>query len=266
MKKLLIFAFLVFILLLHAENPQEDQLDLGDILIIGETTALSDTVSGERDLVQYWYVSEPQQFEFRAFFSFPEIQLPEPFALRDNLAIQIIGGNYYFCYFRGVYSSGDYLRFTTDFYYKKIEEDWKDTKCSFTWQPAFNNHNFNLQLLQDKYESESGDTKIEGINLKYDNNFISIRNFDSLILDLDVKLCYNEFSQLDASAKDFDFLSYTKMKYENYLGEIEINLLKQSLSGNISGKVTNLLFFDEIGLWFGVDKEHLYPSIEFSTE
>ncbi|MCK4695976.1 MAG: hypothetical protein KAT74_09445, partial [Candidatus Cloacimonetes bacterium] len=68
MKKLLIFAFLVFILLLHAENPQEDQLDLGDILIIGETSALSDTISGERDLAQYWYVSEPQQFEFKAFF------------------------------------------------------------------------------------------------------------------------------------------------------------------------------------------------------
>ncbi|MCK4311767.1 MAG: hypothetical protein KAW88_03420, partial [Candidatus Cloacimonetes bacterium] len=266
MKRLLIFPFFIFALLLQAEKPEQNQLDLGDILIIGETSALSDTVSGERDLAQYWYVSEPQQFEFKAFFSFPEIQLPKPFALRDNLAIQIIGGNYYFCDFRGVYSSGNYLRFTTDFYCEKIEEDWKDTKYSFTWQPAFNNHNFNLQLLQDKYESESGDTKIEGINLKYDNNFISIRNFNSLTFDLGVKLCYNEFSQLVESAMDFDFLSYTKLKYENYLGEIDFNLLKQSLSGDISAKVTNLSFFDEIGFWFGVDKEHIYPSIEFSTE
>ncbi|MCD4796197.1 MAG: hypothetical protein K8R49_03370 [Candidatus Cloacimonetes bacterium] len=265
MKTKLILSLLCFTLFLNAEITDENQLELGEVLIIGESQMPSDSVESFIDLAQFWKVSSISKLGFQPVFSPPKMQHPSV-GTNNNFAVNILCGNHYLGDIEGVYSKNSFLNFTAGFHNKELTENWETTVFDLSWQPEFKEHSFDLNYEYNKYRCENGDTKINGLYLKYDCNSILLNLINPMTLDINIKSSYYEFTQLEDSAKDIDIVSNFKIDQKKYCGEIGLDLLKQTVSGKISGQVKDIYFFNKIGMWCAFDEDHIYPAIEFSAK
>ncbi len=272
MKNKLILSLLFFSLFLNAEITDENQLELGEVLIVGESHMPSDSVESFIDLAQFCKVADIGKFGFQPVFSPPKMLYPSVGTYND-FAVNVLCGNHYLGDIEGVYSKNSLLNFTAGFYNKELTENWETTVFDLSWQPEFKEHSFDLNYEYDKYRYKNGDTKISGLYLKYDNDSILLNLIDPMILDISMKSAYYEFTQLDVSAKDLDdsakdidMVSKIKIDRKKYCGEIGLDLLKQAVSGKISGQFKDISFFSKIGIWCAFDEEDIYPAIEFSAK
>ena len=259
MKKLLIILLCVQFYVLSAANG--DQLDLGNVVIQGETASLEDTLSSDRNLEEYCIISSTEQFEYRAYYSPMIVESPITYPIQRNTAIQFKGGMENYADVHGVISFGDIWNFSADLLYHKRSESWKENTYSLQWQPEINEH----KMIIDFSNMEFGETKITGGYISYIKENLMIPQISKIYWDVDLKSAYNKFTQLQHSVSDFDINSDIGIRYNNLIGNMSVNLLKQKVTGYFDAGISGLRFFDEIGLWFAYDEDGVYPSIKFNS-
>jgi len=268
MKKLIIILFCIPFYFLSATDS--DPLDLGNIVIQGETESLEDTLSSDRNLEEYCQISSNEQFEYSAYYSPIIIEAPITYPIQDRTTFQFKGGLENFTSVRGVISSGDILNFSVDFLHRTMLENVKQKTYSFQWQPRLKEHKMILNLSKKEFDSAIGEIRISGCYVSYVKEDLIIPQIPNILWNFDLKSAYHEFSQYvdmaESNASDFDISSKIGIQHNNLIGNISVNLLKQSVSGYFDAGVTNLKFFDEIGLWFAYDEDGVYPSISFNSK
>lgn len=264
MKKLIIILLCIQFYLLSADDG--DQLDLGNVVIQGETASLEDTLSSDRNLEEYCIISSTEQFEYSAYYSPMIIEPPSTYPAQKVSSLQFKGGMENFTSVNGVISSGDIWNFSADLFYRERAEDWKESTYSLQWQPEINEH----KMILDFSNKEFGETKISGGYVSYVKEDFVISQIPEFSWDIDLKSAYNEHTQLQdsiqASETDFDINSNIGIQYNNYNGNVSVNLLKQSVSGYCNAGVSGLKFFDKIGLWLAYDEDGVYPSVHFKSK
>ncbi|MEA2095357.1 MAG: hypothetical protein U9P73_01505, partial [Candidatus Cloacimonadota bacterium] len=137
---------------------------------------------------------------------------------------------------------------------------------SLQWQPEINEHKVMIDFSNKEFTSKTGETKITGGYASYMREDLVISQIPEFSWDLDLKSAYNKFTQLQDSASDFDVNTNIGINYNNYNGNLSVNLLKQKVSGYLDAGISRLKFLDEIGLWFAYDKAGVYPSIKFNSK
>ncbi len=260
MKKLIIILLCIPFTFLSAADGE--QLDLGNIVIQGETESLEDTLSSDRNLEEYCIISSTDQFEYAAYYSPIIIESPITYPIQDKAAFQFKGGLENFTSVRGVISSGDIWHFSADLQNYKRSDSWKESTYSLQWQPEIIEH----KMIFDLTNKEFGETKITGGYFSYKKEEIIIPQIPKISWNIDLLSSYNEFTQLQSSASDLDINSNIGIKYYNYKVNMSVNMLMQSVSGYFDAGVSGLKFLDEIGFWCAYDDEGIYPSISFNSK
>ncbi len=264
MKKLIIILLSIQFCLLIATDG--DQLDLGNVVIQGETESLEDTVGSERDLTEYCAVASTEQFEYSAYYSPMVIESPTQYPIQEITALQFKGGLENFTGVNGVISYGNIWKFSAEFLNRERSENWKEKTYSMQWQPQIKQHNFILNYSNKEFVSDSTDTDISGGYLSYSREGFVIPQIPKISWDLELKSAYYEFTQLQDSASDFDLNTRIGVKYNNLFADVNVNLLKQKASGYVDAGISSLKIFDNIGLWFAYDEDGVYPSVNFHTK
>ncbi len=264
MKKLIIILLCIQFYVLSA--AEGDPLDLGSVVIQGETESLEDTLSSIRNLEEYCLLSSTEQFEYSAYYSPIIINLPITYPIQKRAAFQFKGGLDNFTIIRGAISSGNIWCFSADLQNYKRSEDWKESAYSLQWQPEINEHKMIFDFSNKEYISNFGETKITGGYVSYKKEDLILRQIPEIFWNIDLKSSYYEFTQLKASASDFDINSNIGIQYNNYHGNINANMLMQNVSGYCDAGILGLKFFDKLGLWCAFDEDGVYPSISFNSK
>ncbi len=264
MKKLIIILLCIQFYVLSAVDG--DQLDLGNVVIQGETESLEDTLSSDRNLEEYCIISSTEQFEYRAYYSPMIVEQPITYPVQKRTALQFKGGMENFTGAKGVISFGDIWNFSADLFNRKRADNWKESTYSLQWQPEINEHEVMIDFSNKEFAYKTDETKITGGYVSYMREGLVISQIPEFSWDIDLKSAYNKFTQLQDSATDFDINSKIGIKYNNYNGNLSVNLLKQKVSGYFDTGITGLKFIDEIGFWFAYDEDGVYPSIKFNSK
>ena len=264
MKKLIIILLSIQFFALSA--AEGDPLDLGNIVIQGETASLEDTLISIRNLDEYCLLSFTEQFEYTAYYSPMIIEFPITYPVQKKIALQLKGGLDNFTSVRSAISSGNIWHISADLLHRERSEDWKESIYSLQWQPELNEHKMFLDFSNKEYISVFGETKISGGYVSYMKEDLIIPQISDYSWDVELKSAYHEFTQLQASATDFDISSNIGIHYNNYHGNISANMLTQKVSGYFKAGISGLKFFDEIGLWCAFDEVGVYPSINLSSK
>ena len=264
MKNLIIVLLSIPFFILSA--VEGDPLDLGNIVIQGETASLEDTLSSIRNLAEYCLISSTEQFEYTAYYSPITIESPETYPIQDRAAFQLKGGLDNFTIVQGVISAGNIWHFSANLFNRERSENWKENTYSLQWQPEINEHKMILDFTNKEFISKFGETKISGGYISYIKDDLVIPQISAYSWNINLRSSYHEFTQLQASATDFDLSSNIGIHYNNLIGNISVNLLKQSVSGYCDVGISNLKFFDKIGLWCAYDEEGVYPSVSFNSK
>lgn len=264
MKKLIIILLCIQFYVLSAADG--DQLDLGNVVIQGETESLEDTLSSDRNLEEYCIISSTEQFEYRAYYSPMIVEQPIIYPVQKRTALQFKGGMENYTGAKGVISFGDIWNFSADLFNRKRADNWKESTYSLQWQPEVNEHKVTIDFSNKEFTSEAGETKITGGYVSYMRDDLVISQIPEFSWDIDLKSVYNKLTQLQDSASDFDINSKIGIKYNNYNGNLSVNLLKQKVSGYVDAGISGLKLFDEIGFWCAFDKDGVYPSIKFNSK
>ncbi len=264
MKKLIIILLCIQFYVLYA--AEGDPLDLGSVVIQGETESLEDTLSSIRNLEEYCLLSSAEQFEYTAYYSPIIIESPITYPIQKKVAFQFKGGLDNFTIVRGAISSGNIWCFSADLLHRKKAENWKQNTYSFQWQPEINEHKMIFNFSNKEYIYNSGETKISGGYISYKKEDLIIPQIPEISWNIDLKSSYYEFTQLQTSASDFDLNSNIGIQYNNYHGNISANMLMQNVSGYCDVGISGLKFFDEIGFWCAFDEDGVYPSISFNSK
>jgi len=264
MKKLIIILLCIQFYILSAADG--DQLDLGNVVIQGETASLEDTLSSDRNLEEYCLISSTEQFEYTAYYSPMIVEQPITYPVQKVTALQFKGGMENFTGAKGVISFGDIWNFSADLFNRKRAEGWKENTYSFQWQPEVKEHKVMIDFSNKEFASNAGETEITGGYVSYLREDLVISQIPKFSWDIDLKSAFNKFTQLQDSASDFDINSKIGIKYNNYNGNLSVNLLKQNVSGYLDAGISGLKLFDEIGLWCAYDEDGVYPSIQINSK
>ncbi|NQT64996.1 MAG: hypothetical protein HQ554_02345 [FCB group bacterium] len=264
MKKIIIILLSIQFFALSA--TEGDPLDLGNIVIQGETASLEDTLSSIRNLDEYCLLSSTEQFEYTAYYSPIVIEFPITYPVQKRIAFQLKGGLDNFTSVRGVISSGNIWHFSADLLHRERSEDWKESIYSFQWQPELNQNKMIFDFSNKEYISVFGETQISGGYVSYVREDIIIPQIPALSWDIDLKSTYHEFTQLQSPASDLDISSSIFIQYDNYHGNMSVNMLMQSVSGYCDAGISNLKYFDQLGLWCAYDENGVYPSLSLNSK
>ncbi len=270
MKKLIIILLSIPFLALTAVDG--DPLDLGNVVIQGETASLEDTLSSIRNLEEYCLISSTEQFEYSAYYTPIIIDSPAIYPVQKKVAFQFKGGLSNFTAVRGVIATNNIWNFSANFYNREIVENWKEKKYSLQWQPEINKHYLAFDFAKSEFNSDIGETSIISGLICYKKSDIVISQLPEFYWNVNLKIAYHEFVQLDqltqdeASAKDFDINTNISIKYDKYFGDISVNLLMQQVSGYCNVGVSAFSFLDKFSLWCAYDEFGLYPSISFNSK
>ena len=267
MKKLIILLLFIPFSILSAANG--DQLDLGNVIIQGETTSLSDTLNFARNLEEYCQLSSPEQFEYEDYFSTMQIDPAITYPSQERIALLLQGGLNNYISVRGVFSSGKIWQFSANLLNNHRYETSQQKMVNFQWQPEVNDHKVIFDLTRKEYTAEYGETDISGGFISYKNQGYIIPQIPQFSWNIDLKGSYNEYTQIALTKKsqtDVDLISNIGIIYRNIRGTFSANRLMQTISGFCGANYSNLKFFDRIGFWCAYDASGVYPSINLSSK
>ena len=270
MKKLIIILLSIPFFTLAA--IEGDPLDLGNVVIQGEIESLEDTLSSIRNLEEYCLISSTEQFEYSAYYSPIIIETSATYPIQERIAFQFKGGLDNFTAVRGVIAKSNIWNFSTRVYNQEIVENWKESIYSLQWQPEINKHKMIFDITSREYNNDIGETSIISGLISYKKSDLVIPQLPKFNWDVDLQTSYHEFAQLHQSTQgkdsknDFDVNTTLGIKYDNYNGSINVNLLMQQVSGFCDVGISGFKFLDEIKIWCAYDENGLYPSINFNSK
>lgn len=264
MKKMIIVLFCIPLLVLSADEV--DPLDLGNVIIQGKTDALQDTLSSKRDLNKYCLLASSNQFEYKAYYSHTVIEAPKPYPDKNIFAFQFNGGLDKYTAVRGAIAANDLYNFSAKFYNHERTENWIERIYNLQCQPQINDHELTLDINSSRSTSEFGETEIMSGSISYNKVDLTIDNISEYNWNIDIKLAYHDFTQLEDSAKDLDISSRIGLLHKKLNTNLAVNMLKQNISGHLETGFSEIKSLNKLSLWCAYDNNGAYPSVSFSTK
>ena len=259
MKHLLfIILFIFFLFSLFAQSDPE--LDLGNVIIQGQSSNLADSASYQRDFAFYNAVSDESEMGFKPHFQLPTVDeyIPET---GDNLALQLLGGNSS-ARFDAALSMNDVLNFTAEYDYQSIEKDWENQMIDFHWLPKVKSYDLDLSFTDNTYNNSIDQTKISGYKFAICSPAFEVSTKFPLELKIAFSLAYQNFTQAQDEESDFNISSKVEAVSTDYQAQLNADYLKGAFLG-YSNFGWKSIIFGNPALWLGYDELHIYPSISF---
>ncbi|MBW6515242.1 MAG: TonB-dependent receptor [Candidatus Cloacimonetes bacterium] len=287
--RLLITIVIMFFLLplsqIFAQAP-EDEIKLPDIIILGETEKLLDTISLEERLRPFWNLHSLKRFEYEPFLT-PESMIPyqEKIKRYDGL-ISLHGGNTYYLNFLGLYDNprNNWLSFYAGFQNRQNDKNRIRRSFFAGWSPSYKSIAFDLETSYYLFEQQT-DLQTESINRTEELGFsLTLETDRAVINPIDIRNVYLNISYKDykqvlpyyngendlpgITTKITDIDLHTRMTFPLEEAElsipIEIILVKQTSPGlNAGVRIEDFFLLDNISLHLIADRYALFPSIGF---
>ena len=278
---------------LAAQVPEEE-IKLPDIIILGETEKLLDTISLEERLRPYWNLHSLQEFEYEPYLQ-PEPLVPYEKKSKDYQGlVSLHGGNTCYYNLRGMFRSfsNPLLTFYAELQNRQIEKERLDRSFQGGWLPSYNNLDFALGMTYYTFQTEAKDPATEnrvkineqdhyGISLALESP--GFNNSPVEVKDIYFRIAYNSYEQdllinnlVDTppfvkSEKIADIDLHTKVSFameeSGLSAPVEFLLVKQSSLGlNAGVRKDDLSVLDYLSLHIIADRYALIPSIGFHSK
>jgi hypothetical protein len=289
----LIYIFLIILSVLI--NPclraqtVEEQIELPDVIIFGETDKLIDTISLEERLRPYWNLSTLEAFRYKPFLTPEQVKVHHKSSKDDNGYLSLHGGNELFLNLRGRLHSlrNKWLAFFTELKYDEIIEDRLSRSFRICWVPEYQRSFLALEFFYSNYtetEKEHGmligdpselyDLEITGLSF-------SLTQKDSARLflpyrDFFLKAAYTTYEQsslplsnVKEKADDVDLQTRITLPIDDFevAFPLEFVLLKNNTLGfNAAIRKDNLSFLDHLALHVVADSYYALPALGFHSK
>ena len=258
MKHLLIIIIFSVSWQLFAQSDPD--LDLGNVIIQGESSNLTDSVSYQRDFAFYNTVNSETELGFKPQFQPASIlnQIPET---GSKLAFQALGG-ISSTRINAVYSQNEIFNFSAEYDFHNIDEDWDQQNIVISWQPKFMGYEFDLTYNDLDQKDILYETKITSYNFGISFPAYKIEKVIPFDSNIDLSFKYLNTKQNSESEKDFNLSANIAEQSTDYNSHVNAEYLNHAFSG-FSSFGLNDIKLGKPQLWLGYDDFHLYPSVSF---
>jgi hypothetical protein len=258
MKHLLTIIVIVVIFQLFAQSDSD--LDLGNVVIQGESSNLTDSVSYQRDFAFYNTVNSETELGFKPHFQPVSIPRQIPDA-GSKLAFQALGGTSN-TRMNAAYAKDEILNFSAEYDYHSIEKEWSRQNIAVSWQPQFQGFEWDVTISDLTIQDSIDQTNISSYDFRISTPSYSIKKNIPFELDLDFALAYLTSEQNSNNENDLNLSADITASSADYNSYINAEYLNQAFSG-FSSFGLNELIFGKPQIWLGYDEIHLYPSLYF---
>ena len=266
----IILTTLLFIVSIGLMAQQD--INLPQVIITGETEIFSDSTRKSSDLSSYWSLENPAGMQYAWY---PESKALEPMPEDTSASglIQGLLGSQDFGSLRFDYhdDKSSPLRFSGAFNTMNLDDGWEQAKGDFHWQPTFHNHLADVYIDWSRYDSrlQNYSTQNTGFGFTLKSNETKVVGPVTLanpyfILEYYAHKQDSDIDGLDErEAGDINILYRRDVGYRDIDSRIEVAYLKNMFSGSFNAHKNNFLGFDQLGAWVGGDGMHIYPSVWF---
>jgi len=267
MRILFLLAALLMCFILLAQDPSGSSLDLGDVIIEGESDLIKDSLGTNYDLDSLLKVNEADKFLYKPDPVLEEASEQAAFMSNRILTLEALGGNFTFASLQAALSLHPLLSFNFHFQNRSLEKNWNDLELGGNWIGCYKELQFNVGGEYLQYDSELTDTEAKDVILGIER----ISSREDGILDLpEFKLSgsYYTISQDKNEIDGYDVRS--RLNWKQAWLEIDANLdyLKEHLQGDLTLYANNLPV-NRLGLYlhyrpeFEGEKGKIMVSVDF---
>jgi hypothetical protein len=162
---LLILMLLCISYFLLAQDSPVSPLDLGDVIIEGESDLIKDSLGTNYDLDSLLKVEDKDKFLYKPE---PVLETVSNKNIYDNsnlLSLEAKGGNNKFASLKAALSASQLLNFNLNLYNRSLADDWSVFTGNMNWLPSWKKTNFNLGIEYLDFKSPQVDTEAQDISL-----------------------------------------------------------------------------------------------------
>ncbi len=258
MKHLLIIIIFSVSWQLFAQSDPD--LDLGNVIIQGESSNLTDSVSYQRDFAFYNTVNSETELGFKPQFQPASIlnQIPET---GSKSAFQALGG-IASTQVNAAFTQNEILNFSAEYDFNRIKKKWDQQDFTISWQPQFKDYEWSVVIKDITYNDAIAQTNISSYEFKIYTPSYSIESMIPFEFDIDFKLAYLTSDQKSNNENDLNLYANIAAHSADFNSHINAVYLNQAFSG-FAWFGLNKVNFGRPQIWLGYDEIHLYPSISF---
>lgn len=261
MKKFLILAIIFIFALAFAEA----NISLPSEIIYGKTKAIADSLK-KQDNPEYYKVSNDSLLNYKSSFSKKILSNPLLYIYPeyDKVVSLKTGNNVPFYSKILLKNESNYFSLTTK--YKNPKKNWQSFYVPFIWKSKkYGKTDFSFFDAQSPWQNY----KLNMLSLEYENKLeYKIPYVKKLIYGAGFsQVCQRiDFAKKSRFYFNFDISSNLELPF--YEPEIELNIFRQK--GQFAAfQKTNLNIlplFDEVQVYTGIAKMHVYPSVAFKLQ
>jgi len=165
MKKLILLLSTIFLCLsLAAQDTVDPSLDLGDVIIEGESDLIKDSLGTNYDLDSLLKINNKEMFLYRPEPVLEASSDHDAFISNNILSLEAKGGNYYFGSLKAATSFSPIMNLNFSLYNRSLKKDWNTFESSANWIPHYKEFHFNAGVEALQYDSEITKTEINDLN------------------------------------------------------------------------------------------------------
>ncbi len=259
---------------------QED-IQLPQVVITGETEIFADSVRKDTDLSRYWTLEEPAAYAY-VFYPASEPESPEMPNLSSSGLIQGFLGTRDYGSLRALYRGEPVkeglnpLNFSGDFRTINYDKGWETSSGNLHWMPSWDLYSADVYYDWTRYDSDLQEyvTENNGFGaILPGKKGVAVGPLLAVDEQLEISFyTYRQSSEIsglkDRDANDFNILYKGDIEVPRLSSgsHIELGFLNNTITGNLSFFKKDFLTFKELGLWAGGDGRHIYPSIVFNWQ
>lgn len=259
MRNLLLILLTFYLIILSAQDTPGSSLDLGDVIIEGESDLIKDSLGTNYDLDSLLNVSEKEKFLYKPEPVLESVSEQAAFMSNKIISLEVKGGNYSFGSLRGALSLHPLLNFNLDLYNRSLKSDWNTTELGVNWLAYYKEFQFNTGGEYLKYDSEIIDTKAKDLILgikRISNSEKKQLNFP----DFSVSANYYQIDQADTDLSSIDVRSNINWNISTFTIDTNLDYLKEKFQGDFTFFLNNLPI-NRLGLYV-----HYRPEFYGETE
>ncbi|KQC08582.1 MAG: hypothetical protein APR54_00440 [Candidatus Cloacimonas sp. SDB] len=235
MPRMILFLLIIYLSsFLSAQNVPASPLDLGDIIIEGETDLIKDSLGTNYDLDSLLKVDDKTKFHYKPEPVLESTPKQVAYARDKLLSLELKGGNYTFGSCRAALSASYLANFNFTLFNHSLGKKWHNFESGLNWLPSYRNFNFNAGISFLDHESPIIETAIEGLNLGITRSGFSAENkidfpaFNISAFNYRISQINEELTSLDVRSNiNWDisiFKLRTSLEYlkENFQGDLTL--------------------------------------------
>jgi len=234
MKKLILTIFTIFLCLsLNGQDNSDPSLDLGDVIIEGESDLIRDSLKTNYDLDSLLNINNNEKFIYK----------PEPVVERSSdhdafmsnriFSLEAKAGNHFFGSIKAALSMNSIINFNFDLNNRSLKEDWNSFESSLNWIPNYREFQFNAGMEFLKYESDIITSDASNFNL----GFQRTRSKVDESIDFPEFSFYGLFYKIDQQKTElnsFDLRSNINWRISRIGLDLNLEYLKENYQGDLT--------------------------------